>query len=106
VHHQWPLHSGAISGSISQSQQQRERTTMKLKQIASNQTELSLPCGAVVFFSYETPVAAMLPSGRYIRTEKKWSVTTSKHLNKWLAAVSDCVELVPQDDLYNLVGEV
>jgi len=91
---------------LRQSQQQRERTTMKLKQIASNQTELSLPCGAVVFFSYETPVAAMLPSGRYIRTKKKWSVTTSKHLNKWLAAVSDCVELVPQDDLYNLVGEV
>jgi hypothetical protein len=78
---------------------------MKLRQIASNQTELSLPCGSVVFFSYETPVAAMLPSGRYIRTEKKWSVTTSKHLNKWLAAVSDCVELVPQSDLHNLVGE-
>ncbi len=78
---------------------------MKLRQLAANQTELSLPCGSVVFFSYETPVAAMLASGRYIRTEKKWSVTTSKHLNRWLAAVSGSVELVPQGDLYNLVGE-
>jgi len=78
---------------------------MRLKTIASNQTELALPCGAVVLFSYSTPVAAMLPSGQYIRTEKFWSVTTSKHLNKWLISVSDSVKMVPQDDLYNLVGE-
>ena len=78
---------------------------MKLKTIAANQTELTLSCGAVVFFSYETPVAAMLPSGQYIRTDKKWSVTTSKHLNKWLISVSDSVKMVPQDDLYRLVGE-
>ena len=77
---------------------------MRLKTIAANQTELTLSCGAVVFF-YETPVAAMLPSGQYIRTEKKWSVTTSKHLNKWLISVSDSVKMVSQDDLYNLVGE-
>jgi hypothetical protein len=93
-------------GTMAPQHNQRGSNKMKLRQLAANQTELSLPCGSVVFFSYETPVAAMLASGRYIRTEKKWSVTTSKHLNKWLAAVSDCVELVPQDDLYNLVGEV
>ena len=84
----------------------RERTTMKLRQYGSNQTELSLLCGAVVFFSYETPVAALLPSGRYIRTEKKWSVTTSKHINKWLTGVTSPVEQVPQEELHRLVGDV
>ena len=80
--------------------------TMKLRQYGSNQTELSLMCGAVVFFSYETPVAALLPSGRYIRTEKKWSVTTSKHINKWLTGVTSPVEQVPQEELHRLVGDV
>jgi len=78
---------------------------MKRRKIASNQTELSLPCGAVVLFSYRTPVAARLPSGRYICTEEKWSVTTTKHINKWLAAVTSPVEQVPQEELYRLVGE-
>jgi len=78
---------------------------MRLRQLAANQTEVTLPCGAVVFFSYETPVAAMLPSGQYIRTEQKYSVTTSKHLNKWLVSVADSVKLVPQDDLNRLAGE-
>ena len=78
---------------------------MRLRQLAANQTEVALPCGAVVFFSYETPVAAMLPSGQYIRTEQKYSVTTSKHLNKWLVSVADSVKLVPQDDLNRLAGE-
>ncbi len=77
---------------------------MNLRPIASNQTELALPCGAVVLFSYSTPVAAMLPSGQYIRTEKFWSVTTSRHLNKWLISVSDSVKMVPQEELYNLSG--
>ena len=78
---------------------------MRLRQLAANQTEVALPCGAVVFFSYETPVAAMLPSGQYICTEQKYSVTTTKHLNKWLASVTDSVKLVPQDDLNRLAGE-
>ena len=77
---------------------------MKRRKIASNQTELSLPCGAVVLFSYRTPVAALLPSGRYICTEEKWSVTTTKHINKWLAAVTSPVEQVPQEELHRLVA--
>mgnify|MGYP003131942670 CR=1 FL=1 len=76
---------------------------MKLRQIASNQTELTLPNGAVVLFSYETPVAAQLASGSYVRTEQKWSVTTSRHINKWLQGID--AQEVPQADLYNLTGE-
>ena len=56
---------------------------MKLKQLGSNQTELNLGF-AQVFFSYETPVAARLTDGSLVRTAERYSVTTTKHINKWL----------------------
>ena len=56
---------------------------MKLKNIGSNQTELDLGF-AQVFFSYETPVAARLTDGTLVRTDERYSVTTTKHINKWL----------------------
>ena len=56
---------------------------MNLRPIASNMTEL-VTNGCTVLFSYETPVAAYTPTQGYVRTSKKWSVTTSKHINKWL----------------------
>ena len=74
---------------------------MKLTPIATNQTELSFTNGAQVFFSYKTPVAAYCPLRGYIRTEKFWSVTTSRHINKWLKDVNNVTE-VSQDYLYEL----
>ena len=59
---------------------------MKLNPIASNMTELTLLDGTKVLFSYKTPVAAQV-NGTYVRTSKKWSMTTSKHINKWLDGV-------------------
>jgi len=56
---------------------------MKLYQKGSNQTELDLGF-AQVFFSYETPVAARLTDGSLVRTAERYSVTTTKHINKWL----------------------
>ena len=67
---------------------------MKIKQIGSNMTELDLGF-AQVFFSYETPVAARLTDGSLVRTAERYSVTTSKHINKWLAGCD--VFTVPQD---------
>jgi len=75
---------------------------MKLKQLGSNQTELDM--GDVqVFFSYETPVAARTDTGELVRTSTKYSVTTTKHINKWLngceaaevpqAVINDLVEV-------------
>jgi len=67
---------------------------MKIKQIASNMTELDLGF-AQVFFSYETPVAACLTDGTLVRTAERYSVTTTKHINKWLQG---CEALtVPQE---------
>lgn len=57
---------------------------MKLIPIAANQTELEIGKGVVVFFSYKTPVAAFIPGTGYLRTNHKWSRTTSKHINQWL----------------------
>jgi hypothetical protein len=73
---------------------------MKLKQLGSNMTELDISF-AQVFFSYETPVAARLTDGSLVRTEDWYSVTTTKHINKWLDGMP-AVE-VPQAVINDLV---
>lgn len=76
---------------------------MKLKSLGANKTELTLDSGTVVFFSYETPVAACLGNGGgFIRTAHKWSVTTSKHITQWLDGVN--AREVPQDELDKLIN--
>ena len=80
---------------------------MKIKPIASNMTELVLNDGTVVLFSYETPVASITPDGEHHRTEKKWSVTTSKHIGKWYKFRSydaNRISIKPQDYFDNLIN--
>ena len=57
--------------------------SMQLTPIASNMTEIETD-DARILFSYRTPVAAYVYGEGYVRTEKWWSVTTSRHINKWL----------------------
>ena len=76
---------------------------MKLTPIAANQTEVSFNNGTQVFFSYRTPVAAYSPDKGYIRTNKFWSVTTSRHINKWLGSVNNVTE-IDQSVLDNLAA--
>ena len=76
---------------------------MKLKQLGSNMTALNLN-EVQVFFSYETPVAAMLADGSLVRTEDFYSVTTSKHINKWLDGRE--AQEVPQAAIDELVEHV
>ena len=80
------------------------QTHMKLTPIAANQNEVEFTNGTQVFFSYKTPVAAYCPSRGYIRTAKYWSVTTSRHINKWLKGITEVTE-VSQEFLYEL-GQV
>ena len=56
---------------------------MQLTPIASNMTEVETS-EARILFSYRTPVAAYVYDTGYVRTEKWWSVTTSRHINKWI----------------------
>ena len=56
---------------------------MQLTPIASNMTEVETK-EARILFSYRTPVAAYVFGRGYVKTEKWSSVTTSRHINKWL----------------------
>ena len=57
---------------------------MKLNPIGSNQTVIESDGGNTqIFFSYKTPVAAFV-LGKLYKTEKHWSQTTSKHINRWI----------------------
>ena len=73
---------------------------MKVKSVGSNMTELVLG-NVTVLFSYETPVAASTDSG-YIKTEEKYSSTTTRHVNKWLEGVN--AKIVSQDTINSLVS--
>ena len=57
---------------------------MQLTPIAANQTSVSFNDGTEVFFSYKTPVAAYLPDRGYVKTDTFYSVTTPRHINKYL----------------------
>ena len=57
---------------------------MILRQVGSNQTELSFNNGTTLFFSYETPVAGFTPSLGHFKTETYYSRTTSKHITQYL----------------------
>ena len=77
-------------------------TNLSVKPIASNMTLLETPAH-IVLFSYETPVASF-DKGTYSfhRTAKKWSMTTTRHINKWLNGA--IAEEQPQDYFDTLLG--
>ena len=59
--------------------------------------------GVEVFFSYETPVAARLLNGNYVRTDVNYSRTTTRHINQWLDGVK--ADIKSQDYINKLLGE-
>jgi hypothetical protein len=74
---------------------------MKLRPIKANMNEIELLDGKTVLFSYSTPVAYYDTSGGFYRTSKKWSATTSRHINQWLKGAN--ATEVNQSVLDNLV---
>ena len=86
---------------------------MKLKQLGANQTEVQLNDGTQIFFSYEQAVCVIIEAmhlgknqTRVCVTEKKYSRTTSKHINNWVANLSDIIQMVPQSEIDNFVNGV
>lgn len=71
-----------------------------IQNLGSNKTSLTLKDGTEIFFSYSTPVAAYIPGRGYVKTDEKYSVTTSKHINSF---VPPNAEVVPQSDINDLV---
>lgn len=57
----------------------------RLKPIGSNITELTIG-DVTILYSYQTPVAAHVAGVGFYRTARRYSVTTSRHINKWLKA--------------------
>ena len=83
---------------------------MKLKLIGANQTELQLEDGTQIFFSYETPVCIITVAmnlgkkqTRVCVTTEKYSRTTSKHINNWVANQSEIIQMVEQSEIDNFV---
>ena len=80
---------------------------MQLTPIASNMTEIETS-EARILFSYRTPVAAYIFGEGFVKTDQFWSVTTSRHINKWLKdGHEDLPEFkeIPQERLNKLVQE-
>lgn len=80
---------------------------MNLNPIKANMTELEIK-GMKVLFSYKTPVAVIFPQGHAYTTEKKWSVTTARHINQWLVMQPNfhVRNTQPQEYFDNLIKEV
>jgi uncharacterized membrane protein len=77
---------------------------MKLKQIGSNMTVLTLNNGTEVLFSYETPVAGFSMTSddyRFFKTAWNWSKTTTRHINKYLNGQDATV--LAQSEIHEMV---
>jgi hypothetical protein len=80
---------------------------MNLNPIKANMTELSLKGGLTVLFSYRTPVACKWTDGLtsyYYKTDKKWSATTTRHINYWVE--KGVTDVKSQEYFDNLIKEV
>jgi hypothetical protein len=62
---------------------------MRQNNIGPNQTEIEYSNGTQIFFSYATPVAGWSSEVGWFRTTKKYSKTTSRHINKYFEAISE-----------------
>ena len=80
---------------------------MKIKLLGANQTEVQLSdhYETQIFFSYEQAVCVRNANGCFVTTEK-YSRTTSKHINKWVANLSNIIKMVPQSEIDNMVTGV
>lgn len=77
-----------------QTPSEKETNKMQLKNVGHNMTELKVN-NVSILFSYETPVAGHDEQGAF-RTDKYYSVTTSRHINKYLGG-KDIGREVTQD---------
>ena len=78
---------------------------MILRQLGSNQTELSLNNGNSIFFSYETPVAGYHDDDGFFKTETYYSKTTSRHINQYFKHVdAGVISIVPDNYIVDRVN--
>lgn len=78
---------------------------MQIDRLGANETVIYHSLYTVLY-SYDTPVVLYdVKEGLYLKTETFHSVTTSKHINKYLRGIPEGrVKLVPQGAINNLVN--
>jgi len=62
--------------------------------MSQNRTFVQLDQGREVLISYRTPVAAFIPGVGYVKTSRKYSKTTSRHVNQYAI---NAVEVSPRE---------
>jgi hypothetical protein len=68
-----------------------------------NSSVVALNDGREVCLSYGVPVAAFIPGRGYIKTDRKYSVTTSRHANAYAGNVG---QTVPDAEFRELVSPI
>lgn len=70
--------------------------------MSSNVSTVRLSDGREVLLSYGVPVAAFVPGRGYVKTDRKYSRTTSKHANSY---TRDGVE-IPDEEFRALIAPI
>jgi len=80
---------------------------MRITTIKNNQTIIEYSDGRTVFVSYSTPVAGYFPGRGWLRSAKRHSATTARHVAAWLRDSDpfDNAQEVPQAELDRLADE-
>ena len=72
--------------------------------LGSNQTEVELADGTIIFYSYNTPVAVFVPEKGGLCSDHKYGAFTSRHINatieRWGCSRTD----VSQNTINQLAG--
>jgi hypothetical protein len=63
--------------------------------MSTHVTTITHPDGTTVCLSYGVPVAIHVPGRGYFRTDRRYSVTTSRHMNAF--AGTDATEIADAD---------
>lgn len=70
---------------------------MKLTALGANRNEVQFANGVTVLYSYQTPVAVIVPGHGYAKSEVGYSNTTAKHIGQWVpSGTAKHVPTVPQ----------
>jgi hypothetical protein len=70
---------------------------------------ITLDTGVTALQSYGTTVAALIPGRGWLRTDRHFSRTTSKHANEWLRQHGHrdgSADVIPHDDLVALTSPI
>jgi len=70
---------------------------MEVKTVGANQVEITKAGGAIVLYSYDTPVAVFVPGVGGLCTTTKWSKATGRHINLAIARWGCSRQDVSQD---------